>query len=76
MIYFKKSRSTFMLYAVLESNVEMAKGKSIICKYESTFDAPQKAYADLTDNRSNSHTASLISTRILSYITLDITKDW
>jgi hypothetical protein len=54
----------------------MAKGKSIICKYESTFDAPQKAYADLTDNRSNSHTASLISTRILSYITLDITKDW
>jgi hypothetical protein len=32
------------LYAILESKVETAKGKAIIRRYESTFDA-QKAYA-------------------------------
>jgi hypothetical protein len=55
------------LYAVLESKVEMTKGKAIIHKYESTFDA-QKAYADRTDHHLNSTKVSLNSTKILGYI--------
>jgi hypothetical protein len=34
------------VYAILESKVETAKGKAIICKHESKYDA-QKAYAEL-----------------------------
>ena len=56
------------LYAVLESKVETAKGKSIIRSYESTYDA-QKAYADLTAHHLKSTKAALGSTKILEYIT-------
>jgi hypothetical protein len=56
------------LYAILESIVETAKGKSIICKYESTFDA-QKAYAELQEHHLKSTKASLSSIKILGYIT-------
>jgi hypothetical protein len=37
------------LYAVLESKAETAKGKAIIHKHESTFDA-QKAFAELQNH--------------------------
>jgi hypothetical protein len=56
------------LYAVLESKVETAKGKTIICKHESSFDA-QKAYSELQNHHQNSTKASLSSVKILSYIT-------
>jgi hypothetical protein len=48
--------------------VETAKGKSIICKYESTFDG-QKAYAELHKHHLKSTKASLSSVKILGYIT-------
>jgi hypothetical protein len=56
------------LYAVLEAKVETAKGKSIIRKYESTYDA-QKAYAEIHAHHLKSTKASLSSTKILEYIT-------
>jgi hypothetical protein len=56
------------LYAVLESKVETAKGKAIIRKYESSFDA-QKAYAELQTHHLTSTKASLNSVKILGYIT-------
>jgi hypothetical protein len=56
------------LYAVLESKVATAKGKAIICKHESSFDA-QKAYAELQDHHFTSTKASLSSVKILGYIT-------
>jgi hypothetical protein len=56
------------LYAILESKVETAKGKAIIRKHESTFDA-QKAYEELQEYHLNSTKASLISVKILVYIT-------
>jgi hypothetical protein len=56
------------LYAVLESKVKTAKGKAIICKHESSFDA-QKAYAELQDHHLTSTKASLSSVKILGYIT-------
>jgi hypothetical protein len=56
------------LYAVLESKVETAKGKAIIHKYESYFDA-QKAYAKLQTHHLTSTKASLSSVKILGYIT-------
>ena len=56
------------LYAVLESKVETAKGKAIIRKYESDFNA-QKVYEELTEHHLNSTKAALTSTKILSYIT-------
>ena len=56
------------LYAVLEAKVETAKGKSIIRKYESTYDA-QRAYAELSAYHLKSTKASLSSTKILEYIT-------
>jgi hypothetical protein len=48
--------------------VETAKGKAIISKYESTFDA-QKAYAELHEHHLKSTKASLNSIKILGYIT-------
>jgi hypothetical protein len=56
------------LYALLESKVETAKGKAIICKHESSFDA-QKAYTELQDHHLTSTKASLSSVTILGYIT-------
>jgi hypothetical protein len=56
------------LYAVLESKVETAKGRAIIRKHESTFDA-QKAYAELQEHHLKSTKASLSSVKILGYIT-------
>jgi hypothetical protein len=56
------------LYAILESKVETAKGKAIIRKHESTFDA-QKAYEELQEYHLNSTKASLSSVKILGYIT-------
>jgi hypothetical protein len=56
------------LYAILESKVETAKGKAIIRKYESTFDA-QKSYAELQEHHLKSTKASLNSVKILGYIT-------
>jgi hypothetical protein len=56
------------LYAVLESKVEKAKGKAIIRKHESTFDA-QKAYAELQNHHLTSTKALLSSVKILGYIT-------
>ena len=56
------------LYAVLEARVETAKGKSIIRRYEFTYDA-QQAYADLTAHHLKSTKAALSSTKILEYIT-------
>jgi hypothetical protein len=56
------------LYVVLESKVETAKGKVIIRKHESTFDA-QKAYAELQNHQLTSTKASLSSVKILGYIT-------
>jgi hypothetical protein len=51
----------------LESKVETVKGKAIIQKYESTFDA-QKAYAELQQHHLKSTKASLNSLKILGYI--------
>jgi hypothetical protein len=56
------------LYAVLESKVETAKGKAIIRRHESSFDA-QKAYAELQTHHLTSTKASLSSIKILGYIT-------
>ena len=56
------------LYAVLEAKVETAKGKSIVRRYESTYNA-QLAYADLTAHHLKSTKAALSSTKILEYIT-------
>jgi hypothetical protein len=55
-------------YAILESKVETAKGKAIIRKYESTFDA-QKVYAELQEHHLKSTKASLNSVNSLGYIT-------
>jgi hypothetical protein len=51
----------------LESNVETAKGKAIICKHERTFDV-QKAYAELKEYHLKSTKASLNSIKIIGYI--------
>jgi hypothetical protein len=51
------------LYAVLESKVETAKGKAIIRKHESSFDA-QKAYAELQTHHLTSTKASLSPVKI------------
>ena len=48
--------------------METAKGKAIIRKQESTFDA-QKAYVELQEYHLNSTKASLSSVKILGYIT-------
>jgi Zn-dependent M28 family amino/carboxypeptidase len=56
------------LYDVLESKVETAKGKAIIRKHESSFNA-QKAYAELQTHHLTSTRASLSSVKILGYIT-------
>jgi hypothetical protein len=56
------------MYAVLESKVNTAKGKAIIRKHESSFDA-QKAYAELQSHHLTSTKASLSSVKILGYIT-------
>jgi hypothetical protein len=56
------------LYAILESQVETAKGKAIIRNHKSTFDA-QKAYEELQEYYLNSTKASLSSVKILGYIT-------
>jgi hypothetical protein len=56
------------LYAVLESEGETAKGKAIIRRNESSFDA-QKAYAELQTHHLTSTKASLSSVKILGYIT-------
>jgi hypothetical protein len=56
------------LYAVLESKVEKAKGKAIIHKHESSFDA-QKAYAEIQTHHLTSTKASLSSVKILGCIT-------
>jgi hypothetical protein len=57
------------LYAFLESKVETAKGKAIIRKHESAFDA-QKAYAEsLHEHHLKSTKASLCSVKILGCIT-------
>jgi hypothetical protein len=56
------------LYAIIDSKVETTKGKAIICKYESSFDA-QKADAELQDHHLTSTKASLSSIKILGYIT-------
>jgi hypothetical protein len=56
------------LYAILKSKVETAKGKAIIRKNKSTFDA-QKEYEKLQEYHLNSTKASLSSVKILGYIT-------
>jgi hypothetical protein len=55
------------MYVIVESKVETAKGKLIICKYENTFDA-QKAYAELQEHHLKSNKESLSYIKILSYI--------
>jgi hypothetical protein len=52
----------------LEFNVETAKGKAIIRKHESTFDA-QKVCAELQEHHLKSTKASLNSIKIVGYIT-------
>ena len=56
------------MYAVLETKVETPKGKAIIRKHESTYDA-QKAYDELLKHHLLSVKASISSTNILAYIT-------
>jgi hypothetical protein len=56
------------IYTILESKVETAKGKAIIPKHESNYDA-QKAYAELQEHHLKSTKASLSSVKILGYIT-------
>jgi hypothetical protein len=61
------------LYAVLESKVETAKGKAIIRKHESTFDA-QKAYEELQNHHLTTTKASLNSVKNLRLH--NIRQDW
>jgi hypothetical protein len=56
------------LYAILESKVEMAKGRAIIRKHESSYDA-KAAYAELSKYHLKSTKAALSSNKILGYIT-------
>jgi hypothetical protein len=56
------------VYGHLESKVETAKGKAIIRKHESKYDA-QKAYAELHESHLKSTKASLSAVKILGYIT-------
>jgi hypothetical protein len=56
------------MYAVLETKVETVKGKSIICQYESTYDA-QKAYAKLEEHHLNSNSALFAANKIMEYLT-------
>jgi hypothetical protein len=56
------------LYAVLEARVETAKGKSIIHKYDSLYDA-QKAYAELEDYHLTSNNALFTANKIMEYLT-------
>jgi hypothetical protein len=56
------------LYAVLEFKVETSKGKAIIRKHESAFNA-QKSYAELQEHHLKSTKSSLSSVKILGYIT-------
>jgi molybdate-binding protein len=56
------------LYAVLETKVETAKGKSIICQYEHTHDA-QKAYAKLEEYHLMSNSALFAANEIMEYPT-------
>jgi hypothetical protein len=56
------------VYAILEPKVETAKGKAILHKHESTFDA-QKAYAELQEHHLKFTKASLSPVEILGYIT-------
>jgi hypothetical protein len=55
------------IYAILKFKLETAKGNAILCKYESMFDAPQKANAELTEHHLKFIKASLI--KISSYTT-------
>jgi hypothetical protein len=50
------------------TKVETAKGRSIIRKFESMFDA-QRTYAELSDYHLKSTKASLSSNKILCYVT-------
>jgi hypothetical protein len=56
------------VYAILESKVETVKGKAIIRKHESKYDA-EKAHAELHENHLKSTKASLSSVKILGCIT-------
>jgi hypothetical protein len=54
------------LYAILETKVETAKGKSIICKYKSAYDA-QKAYRELEEHHLTSNNA-LFANKSMEYL--------
>jgi hypothetical protein len=56
------------MYAVLETKVETAKGKSIMRQYESTYDA-QKAYEKLEQHHRTSNTALFTAHKIMEYLT-------
>jgi hypothetical protein len=55
------------LYAILEATVETAKGKSIICEYESLYDA-QKAYEKLEQHHLTSNGAMFAAKKIMEYL--------
>jgi hypothetical protein len=65
------------VYAILESKVLTDKGKSIVRKYQLTYDA-QRAYKELVNHHINSTKAMIDSSSILSYITSTKlgTGDW
>jgi hypothetical protein len=56
------------MYAVLETKVETAIGKSIIRQYKSTYDA-QKAYEKLEQHHRTSNTAMFAANMIMEYLT-------
>jgi hypothetical protein len=56
------------LYAVLEAKVETTKSKSIIRKYDNTYDA-QKAYGELQEHDLTSNNALFIANKIMEYLT-------
>jgi hypothetical protein len=55
------------MYAILEAKAETAKGKSILCPYEKSYDA-QKAYADLKDYHRTSNSALFVLIRLWSIL--------